>query len=102
MSPFHRPSKLLPLVALLLACASAPPAPRAAPDAELAATCDSPETDQCVTLGCDEGWCAFFLCEDVVPRVEPARMPAARPPLRRGWGIRLGIRGSARPVMTFP
>ena len=95
------PSLLLPLMALLLACASSTPSPRVEAVADVAATCGSPEADQCVTLGCDEGWCAFFRCEDVTPRVEPALMPAARPPLRRGWGVRLGIRGSARPVMTF-
>ena len=70
--------------------------------AAVAATCDSPDADQCVTLGCDDGWCAFFRCEDAIPRVESALMPAARPPPRGGWGARLGLRNSAQPVMTFP
>jgi uncharacterized lipoprotein (TIGR02269 family) len=100
-SLFSTPSRLLPLLALLLACAS-PPEPRAATGTEATTTCDTPEADQCVTLGCDEGWCAFFRCEDVTPRVEPALMPITRPPLRMGWGARLGIRGNARPVMAFP
>ena len=64
--PFRLHSRLLPLVALLLACATHP-ASRSAAGTEVDATCDRPETDQCVTLGCDEGWCAFFRCEEVTP-----------------------------------
>lgn len=100
MNSLHR-SYLVGLTTLLLGCASSTPPPRAEAVADVAATCGSPEADQCITLGCDEGWCAFFRCEDITPRVEPSLMPAARPPLRRGWGTRLGIRGSARPVRTF-
>ncbi|MCP3140013.1 SitA6 family polymorphic toxin lipoprotein [Pyxidicoccus xibeiensis] len=92
---------LLGLTALLLACASSTPATQVVAGAEITATCERPGADQCVTLGCDEGWCAFFRCEDLAPQVAPANMPAARPPLRRGWGVRLGIRSSAQPVMTF-
>ncbi|ABF86103.1 putative lipoprotein [Myxococcus xanthus DK 1622] len=97
--------RLLVLSCLLVACASAPPTPdppRGIAELEYAELCEATEAAPCVSLACDEGWCAFFLCEDVAPRVEPALMPVARPPLRRGWGVRLGIRNGAQPVITFP
>ncbi len=78
--------------------------------------CDSPTEDGCVVLGCEDGLCGFFSCEDVLteqlstedssPLVEPAL--ALRPgfpvgPARPGrwWRRAPWLRGGAEPVMTF-
>ncbi|MFP2958190.1 TIGR02269 family lipoprotein [Myxococcus sp. 1LA] len=109
------------LLWLGVACASRTPLMQTW-DAVDAAACESPGDDACVVLGCEEGLCGLFPCEDVrdadglgpddasVDRDVPAagQVLAMRPgfpmgPARPGrwWRRAPWLRGGAEPVMTF-
>ncbi|ATB51039.1 TIGR02269 family lipoprotein [Corallococcus macrosporus] len=116
--------RLLPWCPLLLlwlgaACAAQTPLMRAW-DAVDTAACASPGDDHCVVLGCEEGLCGFFPCEDVLGAEDTAdasvdrdapvagQVLAMRPgfpmgPARPGrwWRRAPWLRNGAEPVMTF-
>ncbi|NVJ08993.1 TIGR02269 family lipoprotein [Myxococcus sp. AM001] len=100
-----------------VACAARPPLVRVW-EAVDAARCAAPGEDHCVVLGCEEGVCGFFTCEDVsesdAPATSSVNAPAAghvlalRPgfpmgPARPGrwWRRAPWLRRGAEPVMTF-
>ncbi|WP_426755603.1 TIGR02269 family lipoprotein [Myxococcus sp. Y35] len=109
--------RVLVIAWMVAACASRPPLTRAW-DAAGTSGCSAPGDDHCVVLGCEEGLCGFFACEDVL--AEPPSSPspgesltagpvlAMRPgfpvgPARPGrwWRRSPWLRHGAEPVMTF-
>lgn len=103
------PWNVLLLSWLLAACATSQPSLDEGEEEASSAECTSPGEDRCVVLGCEEGLCGFFLCEDVLteqPSVKPAMVsrpgfPVGPPRPGRWWRRAPWLLGGAEPVMTF-
>ncbi|NVJ01127.1 DUF2380 domain-containing protein [Myxococcus sp. AM009] len=106
------------LVAWLgIACAARPPRVRVWEEVK-ASRCAAPVEEHCVVLGCEEGVCGFFACEDVSESGAPATssvdapatgqvlalrpgFPMGPPRPGRWWRRAPWLRRGAEPEMTF-
>ncbi|WAM26050.1 SitA6 family polymorphic toxin lipoprotein [Myxococcus sp. NMCA1] len=88
---------VLLVVWLGVACAARPPLMQAW-EAMDAARCAAPGEDHCVVLGCEEGVCGLFACEDVRQSDTPATSSVSAPAAGHVLALRPGFpMGSARP-----